>query len=176
MTTDTWHKVGVIVAILALLVAIFSSVAAWLVVPQVQGVLNTNRVASQTPTPTHQTPTPRRQTPTPTPTPNDSYAIRVFNCDDGCRALINGKVVASTGFGKDSGWIDVTDDIGPGSTSITFQVLNNMGAIAYGFQVRKNGSLMFEQICGTAFVRGCEGNRQDFPVGVARDFMVNVGG
>jgi hypothetical protein len=173
VTTDTWHKIGVLVSTIALGIAILACIAAWLVVPEIRGVFSLNDTGTPQPTPTSRT---TSSAPTQSEKPIDRYSVRVFNCDDACRAFIQGRVVAASGFGEDSGWVDVTDAVRLSPTSIRFQVLNSMGAIAYGFQVRKNKALIFEQVCGTASVEGCEGNRQDFPIGVGREFQLNVRG
>jgi hypothetical protein len=172
VTTDTWHKIGVVVATIALVIAVLACIAAWLMVPEVRKVLGFKDVETTQPTPASRTIT---SAPTQPEKPIDRYFVRVFNCDDAGRALIQARVVAASGFGEDSGWVEVTDAVRL-SPTIRFQVLNSMGAIAYGFQVRKNKILIFEQVCGTASVEGCESNRQDFPIGVGREFQFNVGG
>lgn len=101
---------------------------------------------------------------------DDNYSIRLFNCDDGCRALVDDNVILETGFGEDSGWLT---DLSAQGRKIRFQVINKEGAIAYGFQVRKGEVIVFEKICGTSRVVGCENNR-DFPIGVAREFTYEL--
>jgi hypothetical protein len=101
---------------------------------------------------------------------DDKYSIRLFNCDDGCRALIGDKVILETGFGQDSGWLT---DPGAQSGKLRFQVINQQGAITYGFQVRKGQKIVFEEICGTSRVRGCENDR-DFSAGMVREFTYEL--
>jgi len=69
MTTDTWHKVGVVVGVIGLLVAGLTCLAAWLAVPEIRGIL---------------VPSVSSSTPTPQQIAIDTYSLRVFNCDDGC--------------------------------------------------------------------------------------------
>jgi len=112
------------------------------------------------------------------PKPPDSsqmerYFIRAFNCDDGGRAFVNGTLVATVGFGDDSGWVDVTRFLRHGRNSIKFQVINEIGAITYGFQVRRDQAILFNTSCGVHHQYGCEGNR-DFPVGVARELSFDL--
>jgi hypothetical protein len=104
----------------------------------------------------------------------DTLYIRAFNCDDGGRAFINGALVTEVGFGDDSGWVNVTDKLKAGNNRINFQVINDGGAITYGFKVRKDEVVLFDATCGEHHKYGCEGNRQDFPRGVAREFFFDV--
>ncbi len=102
----------------------------------------------------------------------DDYSIRLFNCDDGCRAYVNGQLVDETRFGEDIssdfiGWLQ------EGRNQIRFAVINDSGGIAYGIQVTKNGSVLFEKICGRAGQVGCENNRV-FPRGVVREFTYTI--
>jgi hypothetical protein len=100
----------------------------------------------------------------------DYYSIRLFNCDDRCRALVDDKVILETEFGQDSGWLT---DPNAQSGKLRFQVINNQGAITYGFQVRKGENIVFEKICGKSSVVGCENDR-GFPAGVAREFTYDL--
>jgi hypothetical protein len=100
--------------------------------------------------------------------------VRVSNCDDGGRAILNDMLVTEVGFGEDSGWVNVSSQLRSGGNRIKFQVLNDVGAITYGFQVRKNEEILFDVACGEHHKYGCEGNRQDFPIGIAREFVVEV--
>lgn len=102
------------------------------------------------------------------------YFVRLFNCDDGCTARLNDGPSNSNeffkaGFGEDSGWIDITSVVRAGENKITFAVNNQGGAIAYGFQLRKNETMLVNESCGRVGVVGCENNRR-YPVGVAREF------
>ncbi len=121
------------------------------------------------------------------------YFVRVFNCDDGCTAGLGGTATWAKGddfarltyteFGQDSGWIDFTDALQPGKNTVRFWVFSRTigfrpgspltGAIAYGFQIRKNNALVFNQVCGRAGTLGCENNRI-FPQGPAREFSYEV--
>jgi hypothetical protein len=174
--TDKWYKfIGFF--------TIVGAIAALLVVPEVRQFigLNSQGVSSPVGIDASNRASPPQNKPTSIPPQNnatqrskDRYTVRVFNCDDGGRALVNGGLVTETGFGDDSGWIDITERLDSRDNSIKFQVINNVGAITYGFQVRKNGSIIFERECGTHHRYGCEDNRQDFPIGIAREFDFNV--
>jgi hypothetical protein len=101
------------------------------------------------------------------------YFVHLINCDDGCTAEMNGEVLSSTSFAQDSGWIDITEALEDGGNQIKFTVNNDGGGIAYGFQIRKNQTMLFEKICGRAGAIGCDNNRI-FPKGVARTFTYEI--
>lgn len=104
----------------------------------------------------------------------DRYFVRLFNCDDSCIARIDDQDIASTGFGKDSGWIELGLAVRPTTNRIRFLVFNGQGAIAYGFQVRKNDTVVFEEICGQAGRFGCENNRTFPNNSLARTFSYEL--
>jgi hypothetical protein len=110
---------------------------------------------------------------TSTAAPADRYLIRVKDCDDGCRAYLNGTMVVDIGFADDSNWLDVTQDLTKKKNEVKFQVINKTGAITYRFQVRKNDEIVFDQTCGTVARVGCEDNRA-FRVGTAREFTYKI--
>lgn len=109
-----------------------------------------------------------------TSSPADRYFIRVSSCDDGGRAFVNGVQVVEVGFGADSNWLDVTQDLTKKKNEIKFQVVNKTGAITYRFLVRHNDEIVYDQTCGTVAVVGCEDNRA-FKIGTAREFTYRVG-
>jgi hypothetical protein len=84
-------------------------------------------------------------------------------------------MVAEMGFGAGDPTddIDITPSLKTGQNRIRFGVINKAGGIAYGFQVLKNKSLVFERVCGQAGVMGCDNNRT-FPSGVAREFTYTI--
>ncbi len=92
-----------------------------------------------------------------------AVTIRVSNCDDGCRALLNGRVVLQTTFGQDSQWVDITNRLQPGSNELLFEVINQGGAITYTFEVRSGNRWLLNSTCGTAYISGCQGNRAFSP-------------
>lgn len=116
---------------------------------------------------------PARKKPTSSTSSSGSYYVRVFNCDDGGQILINGNRVVSVGFGQDSGWINIASYLRRGSNKITFQSINQTGAITYGFQVQKGGIIKFNKTCGKAFVVGCDNNAVQ-PAGIARTFTYSI--
>jgi hypothetical protein len=103
----------------------------------------------------------------------DRWAVRVFNSDDSGRARVNGASVVEMGFGQDSGFRDITTRLRSGSNQVVFEIVNTGGAITYGFEVSRNGAVVFRQACGTARVAGCN-NNQTMPAGVARSFAYSI--
>lgn len=102
-----------------------------------------------------------------------TYSIRLFNCDDACRAYLNNQLVSEVGFAKDSGWTDISNRLSSGAAKLKFEVINNAGGIAYGIQVKVNGVLVVNQVCGRAGAIGCDNNAVS-PAGVAREFSYTI--
>jgi hypothetical protein len=96
----------------------------------------------------------------------DTFQVRLFNTDDTLRAsLTNSNVssllVATNTFGLDTGLIDITALVAPGTNTLDFTLDNPIGGYAWGVQVFKNTStVLFQDSCGTAGVLGCNGNDQ----------------
>lgn len=101
------------------------------------------------------------------------YYVRIFNCDDGCKVFVNDKMVAKTGFGDDSGLINITENLKTGKNNIKIIVINDIGAITYGYEIIKNGETLFHETCGSVYKLGCDNNR-NFQVGVARTFSHEI--
>jgi hypothetical protein len=99
--------------------------------------------------------------------------IRLFNCDDSCRAYLNGALVSEVGLGQDSGLFDITNRLVDGPNEIVFELINARGGIAYGFQVRRGEAIVFQEACGIALRAGCEDDRR-FPPGVVRTFVYQL--
>ena len=97
------------------------------------------------------------------------YTVRLFYCDDGCRLLVNGGIVSTSGFGQDTGPADIGRWLHQGPNQLLLQVINQTGAITYGFQIMRDNNIVFQQVCGQVYVTGC-GNNRIMPSGVARQF------
>jgi len=91
-------------------------------------------------------------------------SVRAYNCDDGCRVYLNGRVVVQVGLGEDSGQVEVTHSLERGTNTLAFEVINERGAISYGFEAWKGEQLAFSRICGQVLAIGCNANR-DYPRG-----------
>jgi tetratricopeptide (TPR) repeat protein len=95
------------------------------------------------------------------------FTVRLFNCDDGCRLLVNGEIVSTSGFGQDTGPANIGRWLHQGQNQLLLQVINQTGAITYGFQIMRDNNIVFQQVCGQVYVTGCDNNRT-MPSGVAR--------
>jgi hypothetical protein len=100
-------------------------------------------------------------------------SLRLYNCDDACSASIGGTLVREVAIGEDSGPLDVSARLQPGSNEIVFELFNHHGGIAYGFEVRVGDSVVFQQSCGQVYRSGCD-NDQKFPPGVVRRFSYTL--
>jgi hypothetical protein len=99
------------------------------------------------------------------------FAVRIFNCDDACRVSVRGELVASTLFGEDSGWHEITWLLDESGGDLLFECINHTGAITYGFEAQVDGVVVWRQVCGQAGVVGCNDN-ETRPPGVAREFRL----
>jgi hypothetical protein len=113
--------------------------------------------------------------PPPTPSTPLTASVRVFNSDDIGRVLLNGQVLFEMGLGQDSGPVDITARLAPGANEVAFELVNDHGAIAYGFEVRQNGALVFQETCGLVLRAGCEDDKK-YPPGVARRYVYTLRG
>lgn len=96
----------------------------------------------------------------------DTYQVRLYNTDDALRAyLTNSNVtsllVASNTYGADTGLIDITALLAPGTNTLDFKLDNTQGGYTWGVQVYKNTSTLLYHIeCGVTGVSGCNSNDQ----------------
>jgi hypothetical protein len=100
-------------------------------------------------------------------------SVRLFNNDDVGRVFVGGSLLRQVGLGEDTGLLDVSTRLTPGSNEIAFELENAHGAISYGFEVYVGESVVFRETCGVVFQGGCESD-QRFPVGVIRRFTFTV--
>lgn len=96
--------------------------------------------------------------------------LRLFNCDDECRAFVNGVQVRTVGLALDSDRVDLTPYLHAGNNQIAFELYNVGAGITYGFEVRKGERLLFSEVCGVANRIGCEDNAR-YPPGPARHYV-----
>jgi hypothetical protein len=111
----------------------------------------------------------------------DTYQVRLFNTDDVLNAyLTNSNVtsllVAHNTYGLDTGLVDITALVAPGTNTLDFNLDNLVGGYAWGVQVYTNTStLLYQTTCGTQGVVGCNNNDQTLftnrPIG---QFQFNV--
>jgi hypothetical protein len=111
--------------------------------------------------------------PGPAPARDDTPLLRLSNCDDECRASVNGVPLWGIRLNGDSGWIDLRPYLREGRNEITFELVNRSGGIAYGFDVRRGDQTVFHRDCGVALERGCENGRR-YPTGVVAQFVYTL--
>lgn len=107
----------------------------------------------------------------------DRYYIRVYNVDDYGYAYVNTKWVAFQTYATDSGWIDVTDDLRQGRNTITFNNNNLEHHWTYGFAVKRNSTVIYDESCGTAGDAGyiaCDWNNTVPGYTVSRSFDIDL--
>ena len=100
-------------------------------------------------------------------------SVRLFNNDDIGRAFVDGSLLRQVGLGEDTGLVDVSARLVPGSNEIAFELENAHGAISYGFEVYEGETVVFREMCGVVFRGGCESD-QRFPPGVVRRFTYTI--
>jgi hypothetical protein len=131
--------------------------------PEVLLLLTGTAIHTQSPEPIQfETATPT-DIPTSTPTQTlapDIYSIRLYNCHGSCRAYVNEsdteRPTLSTQNWFDDKTVNVTERLMNGKNLMRFQVFNDLGPIAYGFQILKNDEILFDEKCGEANGVGCD--------------------
>lgn len=79
---------------------------------------------------------------------DETCSIRLYNVDEYSYAFINQYTVAYQQSSTDSGFIDVTSFLRSGSNDFTFLTYNNAYPSSWGFQIKKNGGIIFENTGG----------------------------
>jgi hypothetical protein len=107
------------------------------------------------------------------PTAAPAVNVRLFNNDDVGRVFVSGSLLRQVGLGEDTGRMDVSAQLLPGTNEIAFELENAHGAISYGFEVYVGEDVVFRETCGVVFRGGCESD-QRFPPGVVRRFTYTI--
>ena len=79
---------------------------------------------------------------------NDVCSIRVYNIDDVSYAFINQQYVTTQLSGPDTDFLDVAPYLRNGLNRFTFLTYNGGGAYTWGFQIVKNGHIVFDDTEG----------------------------
>lgn len=97
--------------------------------------------------------------PTPlfTPTPTRWY-IRVYNIDDQGIAYVNDSKITEIDFLQDSGWIDVTSYLSAPTNKVRFTLRNGPQGYTWGFAIKRDNTIVWEDIQGEVNVRGANNN------------------
>jgi hypothetical protein len=89
-----------------------------------------------------------------------NWYIRVYNSDDHGAAYVNGTQVAAVDFDGDSGWVDVTSMFSSPTTSVRFTMANDLQGYAWGFAIKRNDTVVWEDVQGEVNVQGANNNDQ----------------
>ena len=81
---------------------------------------------------------------------DDLFSIRVFNIDDISYAFVNQQYVIGEHGGTDSDFINVNPYLLNGLNRFTFLTYNGGAAYTWGFQIMKNGHIVFDDTQGLA--------------------------
>ena len=81
---------------------------------------------------------------------DDLFSIRVFNTDNEAYAFINEQYVIGQSLCTDSAYIDVAPYLRDGLNRFTFLTYNDGGPYSWGFQIMKNGHIVFDDTQGLA--------------------------
>lgn len=93
------------------------------------------------------------------PQPSTRWYLRVFNADDRGTAVINNKYSLNTTFDQDTGFVDITNYmLASGNNTIDLRSYNEGGAYAWGFQLKKDSTMIFDDVAGDSGIYGANGN------------------
>ena len=103
------------------------------------------------------------------PTP-DEWVASVFNLDDGVAIYVNGTKINQCGF-SESCEVRLTPHFHPGPNTVRLEYMNRAVFWTYGYEILRNGELMYRDRCGQVWLYGCSWDRT---VGVVHRFEFQV--
>jgi hypothetical protein len=87
------------------------------------------------------------------------YYIHIYNVDDIAKVKVNGQLIATMSLRQDSGWIEITGYLLEGDNTIELTDENGPEAgWAYGFDLKRDDSIIWSDSCGTPGSPGCDYN------------------
>lgn len=88
------------------------------------------------------------------------YYLKATNIDDYGYIIINGSIEHEVSYlGPELGWTDITDKLRRGRNKVTFRVENGpSGGWTYGFSLKKDNKILWEDYCGRKGALGCNDN------------------
>lgn len=98
------------------------------------------------------------------------WTAKIFNIDDSARILVNGIVVRQCEFSQTC-HVSLNPHFKAGSNKVILSFSNRFGPWTYGYEVRKNKTLMYQSKCGQVWLFGC---KWDMSRGVIHKFEFNV--
>ena len=88
------------------------------------------------------------------PEPPDQWVATVFNIDDTVDVYVNEKKISQCDFSRTCE-IKLNPHFKKGQNKVRFEYRNNILFWTYGYEVSKNGEVMYEGRCGQVWVLGC---------------------
>ena len=106
---------------------------------------------------------------------NDRYYVRIYNIDDTGYVYLNLNNILTATYNTDTGYVDITDILHSGSNNINFQVVNVGGGYTWGFEIKKNDEIIYQDSQGIVGFYGANGNDQTTGL-VYNEFLeINLG-
>ncbi|MBT6492773.1 MAG: hypothetical protein HOK97_23580 [Deltaproteobacteria bacterium] len=88
------------------------------------------------------------------PKPPDEWVATVFNIDDTADVYVNGKKINQCDFSRTCE-IKLSSHFKVGRNKVRIDYINHVMFWTYGYEVTKNGEVMYEGRCGQVWVLGC---------------------
>ena len=82
---------------------------------------------------------------------SSGYSVRFFNSDDVITLRVNGSTALECGWNPDSCYftsVDFARVLRPGDNEVAVLLRNFVGPTAYGYEIRRNGILLYAKSCG----------------------------
>ena len=110
------------------------------------------------------------------------YSVRFFNVDNVMSLVVNGRTVLECRIRQPNSCYVTREEFGEhlreGENDVAVELRNAGGATAYGYEIRRNGALLYAKSCGHVGdpVRGCGESSINGTPGTERllDFVISV--
>ena len=106
-----------------------------------------------------------------TPPPPDEWIASVFNLDDTVSIFVNGTKINQCDFSQ-SCRIKLSPHFETGRNEVRLEYSNHALFWTYGYEILKNGEVMYKGRCGQVWVLGC--GFVDTKLGVVHEFTFDV--
>jgi hypothetical protein len=100
------------------------------------------------------------------------FQVRLYNVDDRATCWVNGVKAVDAGYNEDTGRVDITSFLHPGSNIITFKLVNDEGGYTWGFEIYCGSKVLWHDVVGTAGSKGA--NNDDTRTGSVYEASVNI--
>ncbi|MEC9465623.1 MAG: hypothetical protein VX834_07555 [Myxococcota bacterium] len=105
------------------------------------------------------------------PPPADEWVASVFNVDDSVAIYVNDTKINQCDFSQSCD-VKLSPHLVSGRNQVRFEFINHALFWTYGYEVRKNGEVMYKGRCGQVWVLGC--GFLDLRLGVVHAFSFEV--